>query len=63
MKLLLKNQGTEELMFGVNEFGFYSFYLTKDCGMFKDKEMKQILDEDHYLLLQKLKVLDLGEWI
>ena len=55
-EVITQNQGTEKLMFELTNLGFTPSIAQKIIGMFKDKA-KQILDEDPYLLLQKIEGL------
>ena len=55
-EVITQNQGTEKLMFELTNLGFTPSISQKIIGMFKDKA-KQILDEDPYLLLQKIEGL------
>jgi len=55
-EVITQNQGTEKLMFELTNLGFTPSIAQKIIGMFKEKA-KQILDEDPYLLLQKIEGL------
>ena len=55
-EVITQNQGTEKLMFELTNLGFTPSIAQKIIGMFKDKA-KKILDEDPYLLLQKIEGL------
>ena len=54
--VIRQNQGTEKLMFELTNLGFTPAIAQKVIGLFKEKA-RDILDEDPYLLLQKIEGL------
>lgn len=54
--VIRQNQGTEKLMFELTNLGFTPTIAQKVIGLFKEKA-RDILDEDPYLLLQKIEGL------
>ena len=55
-EVIQQNQGTEKLMFELTNLGFTPAIAQKIIGMYKDKA-RMVLDEDPYVLLQKIEGL------
>ena len=55
-EVIQQNQGTEKLMFELTNLGFTPAIAQKIIGMYKDKA-RAVLDEDPYVLLQKIEGL------
>lgn len=55
-EVIQQNQGTEKLMFELTNLGFTPAIAQKIIGMYKDKA-RAVLDEDPYVLLQRIEGL------
>ena len=55
-EVIQQNQGTEKLMFELTNLGFTPAIAQKIIGMYKDKA-RVVLDEDPYVLLQRIEGL------